>query len=167
MKIAHLLFTVVTRLLLSSYFIIASLIKIFSWGIEERQLFESLTLWEQIIPQNGLLYTIFVELLQAPTIIIGISFGTYLVLGLLFLFGIRKGLCVGILSLSLLLSAVLFHPFWIFQGERFDVELLAFALNIALIGGLCTHLLLFNEGRGDYRDGSDQSPFRMKLRDDE
>ena len=165
MKVAQIIFTFLTRLLLSSYFIVASLIKLFSWGIEERQLFESLTVWEQIIPQEGLIFTIFVELLQAPTILIGISFGTYLVLGVLFLLGIRKGACVFLLSLSLLTSALLFHPFWIFEGERFDTELLAFSLNIALIGGLFAHLV--QTGSSYEYGGNDQQGFRMKLREDD
>lgn len=165
MKIAFVLCMIITRILLSGYFIAASLIKIFSWGIEERQLFESLTLWEQIIPQNGLLFTIFIELLQAPTILIGISFGTYLVLGVLFLLGVRKFLCVSMLSLSLLISAFLFHPFWIFEGEQFDTELLAFAMNIALIGGLFTHILFDVERKAIFEN--DQSSFRMKLREDD
>lgn len=165
MRVFQLLFLALTRILLSSYFIIASLIKIFSWGIEERQLFESLTVWEQIIPRNGLVYTILAELLQAPTILIGLSFGTYLVLGVMFLLGIRKGVSVTILSASLVVAGVLFHPFWLFEGEQFDVELLAFCMNISIVGGLLTHLML--ETHRSHSFDYEEAPLKMKFRDEE
>lgn len=155
------LIQILSRVFISSFFVTSALSKIFNWAIEEKQLFDALTQWEEVFTPGSFAHTVIVELIQAPTLLIGLSFGIYLVLGVLFLVGIRKGFAAGVLVISLVLSALLYHPFWLFEGTKMDEELLSFMLLMAVVGGLLVH------AGGTRRYDADDSSMKIRFRDDD
>ena len=144
---------------------LTAVLQLLNWDIGEKELFEGFSFWEAHLPKDGPIGTVVVEIFQAPTVIIGLSFGTSFVLGALLAFGIRPGLSVILLSLSTLFSTAFFHPFWFFEGQKFLSELLVFAQYVAIVGGLLMHFSKAVQPPATYNE--DGGGFRMSYRDDE
>lgn len=156
---------VISRILLGGYFVLNALLQLLHWDMGEKELFEGFTFWEAHLPKDGPFATVIVEIFQAPTVIIGLSFGVSMVLGAFLIFAIRPALCVFILGVTQLLSSTFFHPFWFFEGEKLSSELLIFSQHIAIIGGLLMHFSRSVQAPPTYTE--DSGGYRMSYRDDE
>ncbi|MCI5052139.1 MAG: DoxX family membrane protein [Simkaniaceae bacterium] len=120
------------RILISLFFIVAGLTKIFDWQGSEAAMIRTLDELAEMTGEGGF----FSILLGSVPITLGVSIGIELLCGVLLFSGAFLRTAALILALYLAIDLIAFHHFWLFEGLKRDRELLVFAKNLALIGSM-------------------------------
>lgn len=72
--------------------------------------------------------------------------------GLSVLFGVKSRIGAWVLFVFLIPTTLLFHNFWAYGGQQFQMQMITFMKNLAIMGGL---LFLSVSGSGRLAAGSD------------
>lgn len=131
------------RLLISLIFIVSGLNKIFDWQTMEKALVGAICQWQSSADGIEMTGKLTEKLLPYVPVLLGIATFLELAGGLLVLIGVKMKLGAWFLLLFLIPTTLVFHPFWLMQGGKHDLELVMFLKNAAIcVGGGYSFLLL-------------------------
>jgi putative oxidoreductase len=130
------MFSIIGRMCLSLIFILSGVNKIFNWDSSE-QFFMNALLdglsqayqwdWAQHVINIILPWTSYFFIASVVAEILG---------GLLVFFSIQLRLGAILLILVLISTTLIFHSFWLLQGEQRDLQQIIFLQNVSIFGGL-------------------------------
>jgi putative oxidoreductase len=124
------------RLLISLFFLLLGASTIYDWEISLRGLAGALANWELAGGQSEWLSSL-ITFLSGVVPVLLIVILTFQILGGLSLFlAYRLRLGATFLILYLIITTVIYHPFWLLYGPSYARSLVLFMNNIALLGAL-------------------------------
>ncbi len=91
----------------------------------------------------------FAQLIDAASFLLGLTVALEVIGALLLFFGIKRRVGAFLLLIVALPTAVVYHPFWFFEGVQHSVHLLMFLKDLAIVGGLL-HLCVCRPFRAEY-----------------
>jgi len=134
------------RVCLSLIFIIGGLKKIFDWQSVEQGVVATLCDWHAYVEHYSWAAKFFESLLPYVPILLGIATFCELFGGLLIFFGIKVRFGAFLLFLFLVPATILYHSYWMMEGQKHELELSMFLKNLAILGGIFT-LIVFGSGK--------------------
>ncbi len=141
MKVLRMCSIVLVRFILSSIFLVSSMMKMFHWQETEHMLLGMLSDWQNYVSFSEEFSSFFGALTPWTSVILLVATLMELGGGLLVLLGIREKLGAGLLLLFLLPTTLLFHQFWFIEGGARELQTIMFLKNLAIMGGLIMVML--------------------------
>lgn len=147
---------VLGRIFLSTIFILFGVSSIMNWDVAYTDLDTAIVNWQMYEGNPESVGSFLDSLTSYVDLILGVGLFLELVGGLLVFFGYKAKLGAVFLSIFLICSTLLFFPFWFYEGEQLNLNLVLFLKNISILGGV---FLLFSS-RGHSRQ-------RIEMLDDD
>lgn len=132
---------VLVRFILTSVFLVSSMMKMFHWQETEHVLFAVLSDWQNYVSFSEEFSYFFGILTPWTSVLLLIATLLEFGGGLLVLLGIREKLGAGLLLVFLLPTTLLFHQFWFIEGGARELQTVMFLKNLAIMGGLIMVML--------------------------
>ena len=124
------------RACLSFIFILSGIEKIFNWSATEESFLNQLCEVTSHSFQNDWLQGMLEGVIAWVPILLTAHIIFEIVGGLLVLFGIKMRLGAILLILALIPATLLFHNFWMLEGEKAQLQVIMFLKNLSILGGL-------------------------------
>ena len=134
------------RIFISLIFIISAINKIFDWQESEHALTNFLLDWQGYASFSVTLQNIFNFLMEWIPACLAFLIALQLIGGLLLFLGLKVRLGAFLIVFFLILSTLLFHPFWFLVGIKKQVEFNIFLNDLSIIGGLLFVLAFGSKG---------------------
>ncbi len=134
--ILQMLLSLLGRICISAIFIISGLNKLFDWQTIEASFVTTLCDWHVHTHGMGWLESVFQEAIPHAQAILSIGTAFEIIGGILLLIGIKVRFGAFLLILFLIPTTILYHPYWMLEGHKHDMQLVMFLKNIAILGGL-------------------------------
>jgi putative oxidoreductase len=147
---------VLGRIFLSTIFILFGISSIMNWDVAYTDLDTAIVNWQMYEGNPEVIGSVLDGLTSYVDIILGVGLFLELVGGLLVFFGYKPKLGAAFLAIFLLFTTLLYFPFWFYEGEQLNLNLVLFLKNVSIFGGV---LLLFS-GKGSSRQ-------RIEMLDDD
>lgn len=133
------------RACFSVIFILAGAQKIFNWAAVEQGLVNALCEWMGAFQRMGWSHQ-FIDILISWAPLLMVFCIVFEVIGGILLFlGVRVRLASFLLILVLVSATLLFHNFWMMEGDQVALQMVMFLKNLSIFGGLLVFLVI-----GDY-----------------
>jgi len=130
------------RAALSSIFILSGIEKIIHWSAAEESVIHQLCEWSSYALQYNQLQGVIEASITWTPILLVIHIMLEVVGGVLVLLGMKVRLGAFFLILALVPSTLLFHDFWMLDGEQAQMQMIMFLKNISILGGLLILLVM-------------------------
>lgn len=141
--------TFLGRFFLSAIFIISAIQKIFTWNGTSESVFNQMCEWSLSSQVSNGLQLFFERLLGWIPLLLAVHVIFELVGGVLLILGIRVRLAAFLLIISLIPGTLLYHNFWMLEGEAASLQTIMFLKNLSILGGLLIVLGVGNEERSE------------------
>ncbi|MCH9616978.1 MAG: hypothetical protein SP4CHLAM5_05650 [Chlamydiia bacterium] len=138
---------VLGRIFLSTIFILFAVASIMDWDVAYTDLDTAIVNWQMHEGNPEFIGSALDELTSHVNIILVVGIFLELIGGLLIFFGFKPKLGAAFLAIFLFFSTLLYFPFWFYEGEQLNLNLVLFLKNVSIFGGV---LLLFS-GKGSSR----------------
>jgi putative oxidoreductase len=145
------------RACLSAIFICAALWKVIDWQGTEVYLTNALSEWRLQVQANPWLHDYVESLLTWVPLLLTVAFVFELLGGVMLFFGIKVRFAAILLILFLIPTTLIFHSFWVVQGNDRSLQMIMFLKNLSILGGLLIALAVGKGCREKERSG-DLSP---------
>lgn len=149
------------RVSLSSFFIISAINQIIDW--ESYELSISTALANMHVYQNDIVQARFLLDILALHVSTFLTLGVIveLVGGALIFLGIKPRFGAFMLTLLLIPTTYIFHPFWLVSGGEKDLQTALFFKNLSIFGGLLLLLSLYKPKGKKSPMGAEKSPSKI------
>lgn len=137
------------RFCLSALFIISAIQKIFNWRATEESVFNQMCEWS-LAPSVGTgVQSLFEGMMGWIPLLMGLHIVLELVGGISMILGIRVRLAAFLLILALLPATLLYHNFWMLEGDNAALQAIMFLKNLSILGGLLVIWALGNPAKAE------------------
>lgn len=139
------LFGFLGRIAISIIFVFAAAHKVLNWESTYQQFLDTLSQWQgrmAVFPSFQDFFSYIIPLAPIILLIATIFEGLG---GILILLGFQPRAGALLLILFLIPVTVVYHPFWVLEGQEAQLQMIMFLKNLSILGGL---LILASSGKG-------------------
>jgi len=137
---------IIGRICISVIFIASGINKCLEWNETMGGVEKVLSEWVQRSIDSEGLQSVFTQLLPYVDILVICAIVFELVGGLMVLLGFKARFGAFLLFLFMIPTTLLFHPFWFYEDNVQQMQLVMFLKNLAIVGGLL-YVMAFGSGR--------------------
>lgn len=130
------LFSWTGRFLISFFFVMSALSRMMDWQESESMVVSLLGDWYSHLSNFPAIQDFFGALFAFSPLILIIITACEIIGAILLFFNFKLKFGVFLLILSFIISTILVHSFWFYDGAKRELEMVLFVKNLAILGGL-------------------------------